>query len=332
MKTNFLFLIFLLAFTQSKANNQFLSAQKKVVKLMGSRFELTAVAENDTIAWDAINKGIVEITRIEKLISSWDANSQTSLINQNAGVKPVKVDKELYELIFRSKKISKLTNGAFDISFASMDGIWKFDGSMDTLPNNLKISTASQFINWKNIVLDSEANTVFLKKKGMKIGFGAIGKGYAANKAMAKMKKMKGVRGGLVNAGGDLISWGENNNPDGWTIKIANPTDKTKSLGWLNIDDMAVVTSGDYERFFEFKGKRFAHIIDPRTGYPTTGIKSVTIVCPDAEVADALATSVFVLGQLEGLELINQLVGIECLIITDDNKIIGSERLKLRHY
>ncbi len=332
MKTNFLFLIFLLAFTQCKANNQLLSAQKKVVKLMGSRFELTAVAENDTIAWDAINKGIVEITRIEKLISSWDANSQTSLINQNAGVKPVRVDKELYDLIFRSKKISKLTNGAFDISFASMDGIWKFDGSMTTMPNSLEISTASQFINWKNIVLDSEANTVFLKKKGMKIGFGAIGKGYAANKAMAKMKKMKGVRGGLVNAGGDLISWGENSHPDAWTIKIANPTDKNKSLGWLNIDDMAVVTSGDYERFFEYNGKRYAHIIDPRTGYPTTGIKSVTIVCPDAEVADALATSVFVLGQLEGLELINQLVGIECLIITDDNKIIGSERLKLRHY
>ena len=332
MKTNFLFLIFLLAFTQCKANNQLLSAQKKVVKLMGSRFELTAVAENDTIAWDAINKGIVEITRIEKLISSWDANSQTSLINQNAGVKPVRVDKELYDLIFRSKKISKLTNGAFDISFASMDGIWKFDGSMTTMPNSLEISTASQFINWKNIVLDSEANTVFLKKKGMKIGFGAIGKGYAANKAMAKMKKMKGVRGGLVNAGGDLISWGENSHPDAWTIKITNPTDKNKSLGWLNIDDMAVVTSGDYERFFEYNGKRYAHIIDPRTGYPTTGIKSVTIVCPDAEVADALATSVFVLGQLEGLELINQLVGIECLIITDDNKIIGSERLKLRHY
>lgn len=313
-------------------NAQGFSAQKKVLKLMGSRFEITAVADNDALAWEAINAGIAEIERIEKIISSWDANSQTSEINRMAGVRPVAVDRELYDLIYRAKKISALTGGAFDISFASMDRIWHFDGSMTAMPPAAEVAAARSKINWQDIVLDAEKHTVFLKQKGMKIGFGAIGKGYAANRAKAIMEKMEGVHGGVVNASGDLITWGQSHLPEGWTIKIADPKNKEKVLGWLPMKDMAIVTSGDYERFVEFDGKRYAHIIDPRTGYPTTGIKSVTIVCPDAELADALATSVFVLGTEKGLELVNKMNGVECLIVTDDDDILTSQNLKLNYY
>lgn len=307
-------------------------AQKKVTKLMGCRFEITAAGDDEAIAWQAINAGIDEIVRIEKLISSWDKNSQTSAINRNAGIEPVKVDKELFDLIFRSKKVAALTGGAFDISYASMDRIWKFDGSMQAMPSSEKVADARQFINWENIELNTENQTVFLKEKGMKIGFGAIGKGYAANRAKVIMQKITGIHGGVVNASGDLICWGKTSESESQSIKIADPKDQSKALGWLQIRETSIVTSGDYERFVMFDEKRYAHIIDPRTGYPTTGIKSVTVVCPDAEVADALATSVFVLGKTDGLALINSLKNVECLLITDENELFTSENLKLNYY
>ena len=299
---------------------------------MGCKFEITAIADNDTIAWYAVNTCINEISRIERLISSWDKDSQTSLINRFAGEKAVRVDNELYDLINRSKKISKLTDGAFDISFASIDKIWSFNGKKQTLPDSQIIARASSKIDWHNIVLNPDSSTVFLKEKGMKIGFGGIGKGYAANKAKLLMSGLKGVKGGVINASGDLLAWGINEKSDNWTIQVADPKDKKKSLGWLTLKNMAIATSGDYEKYFFVKRVRYAHIIDPRTGYPTTGIKSVSIICPDAEVADALATSVFVLGKEKGMGLVNQLNQIECILITDDDKIFTSEKLKINYY
>lgn len=327
-----LFLVFLLGSPILLAQDTTGIAQKKVLRLMGSRFELTAVADTEQQAWDAINVGVKEIERIELLISSWDKNSQTSDINRQAGISPVKVKQELFKLIHRAKKVSQLTEGAFDISFASMDRIWKFDGSMEQMPAPEKVEKAKAKINWQDIILDSEKQTVFLKNKGMRIGFGAIGKGYAANRAKELMSKMKGVKGGLVNASGDLIAWGVSTAKEGWMVNITNPKDKDVALGWLRINGLAVVTSGDYERFVKFDEKRYAHIIDPRTGYPTTGIKSVTLICPDAELADALATAVFVLGVKKGLGLVNQLQQTDCLIVTDEDEILTSKNLKLNYF
>lgn len=305
--------------------------QTKVLKLMGSRFEVSAIHNDTQVAWDAINAGIQEITRIENLISSWDENSQTSQINRNAGIEAVKVDEELYNLIHRALKISKLTDGAFDISFASMERVWKFDGSMTKVPSKEAISESVAKVNYQNIVLNVEAQTVFLKEKGMKIGFGAIGKGYAANRAKVIMQKM-GIENGLVSAGGDLIGWGEQEDGTQWKIGIADPQEKDNIFSWLSIVNQSVVTSGNYEKFAMIDGKRYAHIIDPRTGMPVTGLKSVTMICPDAELADALATSVFVLGEEKGLNLVNQLKGIECLLVTEENEIRTSENLALNYY
>lgn len=301
----------------------------KVVKLMGSRFEITAIHTDAQTAWDGINAGIAEITRIEKLISSWDPNSQTSAINMQAGREPVKVDAELFNLIKRGIRISELTNGAFDMSYASMDRIWKFDGTMKVLPESEIVAKAASKIGFRNIELNEADQTVFLKQVGMKIGFGAIGKGYAAQKAKEKMKAL-GIEGGVVNAAGDLMAWGKDEGNKDFKVGIADPKDKDQIMSWLVVDNGAIVTSGDYERFAMFNGKRYAHIIDPRTGYPTTGIKSVTIICPNPELADALSTSVFVLGQEAGLQLINQLKGIECLIITDNNELLTSNNLELK--
>lgn len=304
---------------------------KKALMLMGCSFELAASAENDTIAWKAINAGIAEITRIERLISSWDPKSQTSEVNRMAGIKAVHVDKELYDLIYRAKKVSKLTGGAFDISFASMDKIWFFDQLEQELAPSEQVEKAKSHISFEEIMLNPQDTSVYLSE-GMKIGFGAIGKGYAANKAKQIMKNIPGVQGGVVNASGDILCWGENPTSEGWRIHIANPHDQEKPIAWMQAKDLAVVTSGDYEKYFTSHGKRYAHIIDPRTGYPASGITSVTIICPDAELADALATSIFVLGKEAGIALINKLKQVECIIITDDGKMYQSDELKLNYY
>ncbi len=298
---------------------------------MGCRFEITAVAESDSIAWQAVREGIAEIDRIEKLISSWDENSQTSAINRAAGVKAVSVDQELYNLIYRSLKVAKLTGGAFDISFASMERIWKFDRTEQVLPDSGQVKDAVALVNWQNIELGPESYSVFLKKQGMKIGFGGIGKGYAANRARSVMESIPGVKGGVVNASGDLMAWGESGKPEGWTIQVADPKNIHRPIASLSLVDQAIVTSGDYEKYFTCGGRRYAHIIDPSTGYPTTGIKSVTVICPDAELADALATSIFVMGREEGLDLVNQLNQVECIIITDDDAMHTSDHLKLNY-
>lgn len=308
-----------------------LKSQKRVLLLMGSRFEITAIHEDINLAQQAIESAIVEISRIEKLISSWDSQSQTSEIIRNAGKRPVKVDKELFDLISRAKKISDLTNGAFDISYASMDKIWRFDGSVTTLPTEEEIKASVSKINYQNIILDSDKSTVFLKEEGMKIGFGAIGKGYAANRGKQIMQQI-GIENGIVNASGDLITWGREVNGNEWSIGIGDPKNKGEILGWLTVGEMAVVTSGNYEKVININGEKYSHIIDPATGWPVKGLKSVTIICPDAEIADALATSVFILGKDKGLSLVNQLKGVEALLVNDSDDIFTSKNLKLNYY
>lgn len=301
---------------------------KRTLKLMGSRFDITVVANDEAQSNASIAVAIAEITRIEKLISSWDPNSQTSSINRNAGIKPVRVDTELFNLIERAIKISKLTDGAFDISYASMDRIWKFDGSMNVMPSEVEIMTSVAKVGFNNIVLDKNESTVFLKLEGMKIGFGGIGKGYAADKAKALLIA-QGAPSGIINASGDMNTWGKQ--PDGseWKVAITNPMNKNKVFALLPITDGAVVTSGNYEKFVNFNGKRYTHIIDPRSGYPSSGIISVTVFAPTAELADALATSVFVMGKEAGLDRINQLPKIECIIIDDSGVITKSKNIEI---
>ena len=301
---------------------------KRTMKLMGSRFDITVVAKDPIEGEEYINLAVSEITRIEKLISSWDPNSQTSEINKNAGVKPVKVDAELFNLIQRGIGISTLTDGAFDISYASMDNIWKFDGSMTKMPEEATIKASVSKVGYQNILLNKEDHTVFLKLKGMKIGFGAIGKGYAADKAK-ELLISKGVEAGIINASGDMNTWGKQPNGDSWQVAITNPMDKNKVFALLPLDNRAVVTSGNYEKYVTFNNTRYTHIIDPRSGYPATGIVSVTVFAPKAELADALATSVFVMGKEVGLNRIEQLPKVECIIIDDLGTIITSKNIQI---
>lgn len=293
---------------------------------MGTRFEITLVSTQEA-ANQYLNAAQGEIERIERLISSWDANSQTAEINRQAGMKPVKVAKELYELIARSIEISKITQGAFDISYAALDPVWFFDGRMKTVPSESERLKSVQNIGFKDLVLNAKEQTVYLPKKGMKIGFGAIGKGYAAD-ATKKLMKSLGVSSGIINASGDLTSWGKK--PDGtdWQVGISNPENPAKVFSWFPVRDAAVATSGNYEKYVTLEGKQYSHIMDPRTGMPVSGIKSVTVFAPKAELADAFATAVFIMGIDTGIDTISQLPGMSCIIVDAENNIHHSPNIQ----
>ncbi|WP_231562587.1 FAD:protein FMN transferase [Muricauda sp. MAR_2010_75] len=293
---------------------------KKTLKLMGTRFEITVVAPNEEIGYLDIDEAVSEIERIEKMISSWDEASETSKINKNAGIQPVKVSPELFSLIERAIKISEITDGAFDITYASMDNIWKFDGSMDRTPSEKEIQKSIAKIGYKKIILNPDEQTVFLSEPGMRIGFGAIGKGYAADKAK-ELLTSKQVKGGIINASGDLTTWGTKVTGEKWLVGIANPLSKDKVFSWLPVVESSVATSGNYEKYITLNGKKYSHIIDPRTGYPTTGINSVSVFAKHAELCDALATAVFIMGKDTGIHMINQIDGVEVVVVDSDNKI-----------
>ncbi len=302
---------------------------KRGCKLMGNHFEIHVVSEDEKWANERIDEAIAEIQRIEKLLTTYNNESQTFLINENAGILPVKVDKEVFDLIARSLRISQLTQGAFDITYGSLDKrFWNFDTKMTALPDRETAKSSVQLIDYRNVVLNEKEQTIFLKNKGMRIGFGGIGKGYAAEKARQLMQ-LNGVKSGIVNASGDLVTWGNQPNGKPWTVGIASPENTKKVFSSMNISNMACATSGDYEKSVTINGKRYSHTIDPKTGFPVSGIRSVTIITTNAELADALTTPVIVMGIKVGLGLINQMKNIACVIIDDNNKLHTSDNINI---
>lgn len=300
------------------------------LKLMGNNFTISVVADSEDFAQENINLAIAEIRRIERLFTTYNDTSQTNLINQNAGIEPVSVDKEVFDLIERSIGISKITQGAFDISYGSIDkSLWNFDKTMTALPPAEQAQKMVYLINYNNIILDKNNTSVFLKEKGMRIGFGGIGKGYAAEMAKQILIKNK-VTSGIINASGDLTTWGTQPNGKQWTIGIANPDQPASAFSFIEISNKAVATSGNYEKYIMIDGKKYSHTIDPKTGLPISGIKSVTIISSNAEFADAMATPIAIMGIKAGLFLIDQIPDLYCIIIDDNNKIYTSKNINLK--
>lgn len=294
---------------------------KKQTVLMGSVFELTLVEKDSALSQKHFQQVIAEIDRIENLISEWRPQTQISEVNRNAGVKPVKVDREVFELTRRALRYSELSQGAFDISIAAMDRIWRFDGSMTEMPDEEAIRRSIERVGYRHIVLDSAASTIYLALTGMKIGFGSIGKGYAADRGRELLQSL-GVQAGIVNASGDLSTWGTPPHGKTWKIGIYNPFKPRRLLKILKLKEASVATSGSYEKYAEINGKRYSHIINPKTGYPSTGLTSVTVTGPTAEFANALSTSVMVMGEKEGKKLLKQFPEYRNILITDTGRVI----------
>jgi len=295
--------------------------------LMGNRFDLGVVGDDEVKANQALEKVIIEIKRIEALLSTYQSDSQINQVNEKAGISPVKVDEEVFNLVERAQRISELTQGAFDLSYGSLDkSFWNFDQNMEQLPSKELAKNAVHLINFKNIILDRTSGTVFLVEKGMRIGFGGIGKGYAADQAKKLLVK-EGFMNGVVNASGDMCAWGKRADGEDWTVGISNPDFPRDILSEFSLNDSAVATSGNYEKFVIIDGQKYSHTIHPKTGFPIHGIKSVTVFAPFAELADVLTTPIAVMGVEIGLHLMNQMNGVACIIIDDMNQVFSTKNI-----
>lgn len=303
-----------------------LSEFRRQERLMGSAFEFIIIA-SPLQGEKLLDECVEEVKRLERLLTEFSTSSETSMINQNAGGQPVQVSEEAFQLLKRSIDISKLTQGAFDISAGAIRKLYNFKGQEFEFPNDKKVRTALRKVGFEKIAL-RDHNFVRLQREGMHIGFGGIGKGYAADKVKSLLKA-KGIESAVINASGDLTAWGQRLDGSPWRVGIADPDQKDKMMLWIPVIDASVATSGDYEQYFERGGIRYSHTIDPRTGKPVKGIKSVTVISPSAELCDSLATAVFIMGVEVGLHLIGQLPKTHALIINDQNKVFTSKDLKV---
>lgn len=294
---------------------------------MGCHFDITLVADQEDQANAWIDDAIAEMRRIEELLSEWKPETPVSVVNANAGLQPVPVPEELIALTERALNFSKLTAGAFDITMAGLNQVWTYDGSMKCFPSATALAAAIRHVGFQKIQVNREQQTIFLNEQKMKMGFGSIGKAYAADCAKALLVS-KGVKAGIVNASGDMAVWGTQ--PDGkpWTVGIVNPLNKAKVFATFPLQDGAVVTSGTYEKYALIGTKKYSHIIDPRTGIPTTEIASVTVFAPKAELANGISTSVAVMGIESGLHLVNQIPSVRCVIVDQQARVFTSNNIK----
>lgn len=306
-----------------------LKEYRKKVPLMGSFFEFILVAPNDEAAetWGLIEYCIAEAKRIEILISEWIPTSEISKINQAAGKKAVKVQQEVYELLQRSVAISQLTQGAFDITFLAYYEYWKFDQTQIFPFDTTQIKQLSNYVDYQKIEL--LPNYEVKLPANMKIGLGGIGQGYAVDR-IKDLLLAKGVTNFVINSSGDVYAQGHRLDGSPWKVGLTSPLDKNKIVKWLPVENFAVVTSGTSEKNFEYQNIIYSHIINTQTGFPIEGLQSVTVMSNFTEIADALATSILILGTEIGLDLVNQMPQTHCIIIDKDQNIHYSDDLELK--
>ncbi len=294
---------------------------------MGTVIEITLMGGNEEAANKAALRAFQEMKRIEQLMSPWIESADVFLINQSSGKERVKISHETLAVIKKAQEISELSDGRFDITVGPLVELWRKAREKKIPPSAEEVKEKLGLVNFKNIEIDREGK-VFLKKKGMAIDLGAIAKGYAVDKAFELLQSL-GYKNLIVNAGGDLRVGGLKNNQP-WSIGIQHPRESKNLLARISVSDMAVATSGDYEKFFIYEGKRYHHIFNPQDGFPTDDCRSVTVLCKEGMMADALATAVLVLGPEKGYALCQKLEGVDCLIVDKEGKIILSPGLKGR--
>ncbi len=291
--------------------------------LMGTIAEIKVVGDEKEKAKKAINAAFNRMKKIERITSFCDPKSELSKINQQADKSLVEVSYEMCEILRESLKYSKITDGAFDVSIGSLSKLWDF-GSNTVPPPRIKIIDSALLVGHEDVKFDINKRQMLFDRKGMKIDLDSVNKGYAVEEA-AKVLMDAGFHNFLINLDGNIKAIGTNPWGFPWKVGIRHPRSKNNILTTLKLHDMAVATSGDYERYFISDGQRYHHIIDPQSGYPVSnGCVSVTIVTPSAFVADILSNAVFVLGQKAGMDIIEDLEQVEGIIITDKDILVSS--------
>jgi len=305
----------------------------RVEFLMDTVVEIKVYHSRKAEAGEAIDSSMKEIKRVEQKMSRFLPASEVSRINKEAlfegksasGLKEgwIPISSELFSLLEESVRLSNLTKGCFDVTIYPLWKIWKFEGENIEVPSKRGIERALELVAYKNMILQD--GKIKFAKKGMGIDLGGIAKGYAVDAAI-KVLKEKNVKSAMVNAGGDIYVLGRKQGKP-WRIGIRHPRKEGEILGIVEVEDRAIVTSGDYERFFFSEGKRYHHIFNPKTGYPAEECQSVTIVAKKATFADGLATGVFVLGPKEGMDLIESLEEVEGVIVSKEGEVSVSSGL-----
>jgi thiamine biosynthesis lipoprotein len=325
------FIIFLLLFCSlfilSACGPQKEKIYRKSKALMDTLVTINVVSGSADKAEKAIDRAFSEIEKLDRLLNFFSDSSELSEINRNAGLKAVAVSPETFEVIEKAIYVSGKTNGAFDVTIGSVTTLWDFHKRVK--PEDKKIKERLPLVNYKNITLNKKSSSVYLKKKGMLIDLGGIAKGYAADKAVEALKR-EGIKSGLVSVSGDIKAFGLKPDSKPWKIGIRNPRAKNKEdeiMATIAMTGMAISTSGDYERYFIIEGKRYHHILNPKTGYPSDGCLSVSIIAKDGSVTDPFSTGIFVLGAEKGIKLLEE-TGIDGIIIDKNGKIHTTPNLR----
>jgi len=295
---------------------------------MGSELRLSVYASEERAGSAAIDEVFAEFERLEALMSVWREGSDIQRLNAAAGERAVPVSRDVIAVLQAARQISEWTGGKFDVTFGALSDLWRFDHDQDNkLPDMADVRRRLPLIDYHQLELDVRGGTAFLRQRGMRAHLGGIGKGYAIDRAIAILRR-RGLKDFLIQAGGDLYAAGQKDGRP-WRLGIQDPRGSPgRVFATLDVSDATFSTSGDYERFFFDNGRRYHHIIDPATGEPAAGCRSVTIVADGATLADGLSTGVFLLGPDAGLALLARLPNVDGVIVTSTNQVLATPRLK----
>ena len=307
--------LFLIGFFIARNSSNEQKTFKRTQILLGTVVEIQVRDEDEQKAENAITQAFAEVKRIDDLFTTYNEESPVWEINNNSDTL-IKVDDEIYNLLLLCDSVAQLSDGCFDVSLDNLTKAWGFYSDNPHLPNKTAIDSALNLSGWNNIQLIE--NQTLIRRKNVGLNFGAIAKGYAVDKAIDVLKN-SGIKEALVNAGGEIRVFGND-----WLIGIQHPREINSIIKKLKLRDISVATSGDYEQYFEVDGIRYHHILDPKTGFPSRGLQSVSVINKANAFADALATAVFVMGKEKGMKLIESLDNTEAMIIDEEGKIFYS--------
>jgi FAD:protein FMN transferase len=301
---------------------------KRAQMHMGTLVTITAVAKNEAVAQAAATAGFAEIHRLEELLSTWIPASELSRVNASAGVMPVSVSPETLAVVQNALQVAEITNGGFNIAIGPAVEAWSVIATQ-RIPAESELDALRPLVDLQAVHVDVREETIYLDKAGMRIDVGGIGKGYAADQAVEALRKA-GAVAGVVALSGDIKTFGRL--PDGkmFPIGIQHPRQDGSVLVWIDLQDEAISTAGDYERFFERDGVRYHHILDPRTLQPARGCQSVTVIAREGVLADGLDTGIFVMGAELGMRLVEALPDVEAIIVDAEGHLLVSSGLKQR--
>jgi thiamine biosynthesis lipoprotein len=296
--------------------------------LFGGEVVVRIVDKNEEIGYIHIEEALAEIRRVEKMVASLNPDSKITEINRQAGRKPVSVSQELFRLLQRAIKISELTDGAYDVSAAALDTLWRFDGSMTLIPRAEDVEKVLPLVGYRKLRLNPEDRTVFLPERGMRIDLGRIGKGYAIDRAREFLRS-KQVAGGMINAGGDIVVWGKKASGDNWLLGVADPNNIGQILSWIPLVESSVSLLRSDNRYVQHNGVRYGEILNPFSGFPVQVPRQVTVFAASAELSTTLAAALCVLGPEKGLPMIELLGDTEAIVVGDSGFMYWTSGLML---